>query len=116
MVTHGIVSEAQVIETLKRICVLVDEQNSSDPSYHPMAPHYDSPEWRCALELIFDGLHAPNGYTEPALAKWRRERKGIEAAKRKRASETAEHLAGKITLSSEHAPYKRRGNSYSGAA
>ena len=50
---HGLVSEATVMETLRRTATLVDEQNASDASYKPLAPALDGPEWRAALELVF---------------------------------------------------------------
>jgi malate synthase len=72
---HGVVTEEQVLDTLRRVAVLVDTQNAADGSYYPMAPAYDSPEWHAALELVFDGRFAPNGYTEATLSHWRRARK-----------------------------------------
>lgn len=62
---------------MKRMAKLVDEQNSADPAYHPMAPGFDGPEWKAALELVFAGRQAPNGYTEFTLTKWRKVRKAI---------------------------------------
>ena len=38
---HSVCSEDQVIETMKRMAIIVDQQNSGDPSYQPMAPSYD---------------------------------------------------------------------------
>jgi len=77
---HGVATETQVIETLRRVAVLVDEQNAADPDYRPMSPAYSSPEWRAALELVFSGCSAPNGYTEESLTRWRRARKEADAA------------------------------------
>jgi len=77
---HGLATEAQVIETLRRVAVLVDGQNAADPDYRPMSPAYSSPEWRAALELVFSGCTAPNGYTEESLTRWRRARKETDAA------------------------------------
>jgi malate synthase len=75
---HGFVSEQQLMGTLKRVAVLVDEQNSHEAHYKRLAPEFDGPEWSAALELISHGVHAPNGYTEPTLTKWRRERKVLD--------------------------------------
>ena len=68
-----------MLETLKRVGALVDAQNAANPQHHNLAPAFDSPEWHAALELIFHGRRAPNGYTEPSLTKWRRARKAIDA-------------------------------------
>jgi len=72
---HGVVSEEQVMDSLRRMAQMVDRQNIGEPNYINMAPHYISLAFQAAQDMIFHGRRVPNGYTEPTLHRRRKELK-----------------------------------------
>jgi malate synthase len=65
---HGICTSKQVLEIMKKMAKIVDEQNKEDKLYQNMSPNFDkSIAFKAACDLIFHGKSQPSGYTEPLL-------------------------------------------------
>jgi malate synthase len=65
---HGITTKIQVMEIMKEMAKIVDDQNKNDKRYINMSDDYDrSQAFKTACDLIFKGKDQPSGYTEPLL-------------------------------------------------
>jgi malate synthase len=73
---HDICTKSQVMEVMKKMAKIVDDQNKNDGaytrsgrgSYEMMSENFEqSIAFKTACDLIFKGKEQPSGYTEPLL-------------------------------------------------
>ena len=72
---HGLCSEVEVLEIMKKMAKVVDNQNKNDVNYKSMSPSFDGIAFKAACELAIKGKNQPSGYTEPILHEMRIRRK-----------------------------------------
>lgn len=78
--SHGLITENDVLASLTRIAPVVDGQNSGDAQYEKLIG-VDGPglAFEAARDLVLLGRVQPNGYTEPILHRARRAKKAQAA-------------------------------------
>ncbi len=72
-IENGLITKEQALNALKKMAIVVDQQNKEDSNYIKMSPNYNSIAFQAAKELVFEGANQPSGYTEPILHKRRLE-------------------------------------------
>ena len=70
---HKLIDNDQVIEAMKKMATIVDNQNSNDDSYINMSPSFDGLAFQASCSLAIEGRVQPSGYTEPILHETRLE-------------------------------------------
>jgi malate synthase len=79
---HNVCSQSDIEAALKKMALRVDDQNSQDPLYQPMAKDFDrSLVYQAARALIYEGANQANGYTESILHWWRLKAKANQLLK-----------------------------------
>ncbi|WP_286262630.1 malate synthase G [Thalassotalea atypica] len=69
---HGICTKDQVMNSMKKMARIVDQQNVHDLTYVAMCDDIDnSIAFSAACDLVFKGDSQPSGYTEPLLHHYR---------------------------------------------
>jgi malate synthase len=80
-IRHGVTTEPQVLEVMKRMAQVVDQQNASDPLYQKMSPGFEqNTAFSAAYDLVVKGAKQPSGYTEPLLHAYRKKSKILSLA------------------------------------
>ena len=71
---HGVLSEGDIIDSMRKLAATVDQQNTGDNAYLPMSSNFDdSVTFQASLDLALKGREQPNGYTEFILYERRQE-------------------------------------------
>ena len=81
---HGVVTQQDIENAVKRAAEIVDQQNSEIPGYVPMTGAQDKrddilndPAIAAVFQIIDEALSSPSAYMEPPLF---RNRKAVKAA------------------------------------
>jgi malate synthase len=74
---HRVITVDDVMDSLHRMAPVVDAQNAGDSRYEPLAIGEGSLAFCAARDLILQGMAQPNGYTEPILHRYRRQKKEV---------------------------------------
>ena len=78
-VHHGVTTKIQVLDIMKEMAKIVDDQNKSDKKYVKMSDNFEkSIAFQAACALIFEGKNQPSGYTEPILHLNRLKKKSLD--------------------------------------
>ena len=73
---HKICSKKDLLDSFKRMALVVDKQNKDDPYYQPMGADIENDiAFNTACLLVFEGRNQPSGYTEPILHTMREKKK-----------------------------------------
>ena len=65
---YNICTKIQVIDIMKKMAKIVDDQNKNDKSYIRMSDDFEnSVAFKTACDLVFKGVEQQSGYTEPLL-------------------------------------------------
>ena len=83
---HGVVSQQEIEDAVKKAAEILDQQNLGQPGYVPMTDTEEKrsgllkePVISAVLQIIDDALSSPSAYVEPALFRYR---KAVKAASR----------------------------------